>query len=185
MNITLVLASLTSIAMILVGLFWLLRDFCTDSLREQLFAVRDELYTDAANGKISFDDQMYGIVRRTTNGFIRYAHELDLVTLFVILTFSRPPEAVSSSFREKMQTAKGALEPSQVLIYDRYMERVNLIVARHVVVSSPVFVITILLPILASVLIVIFNKRLVEALGGYFISADEAAFVAGKPMTTA
>lgn len=47
-----------------------------DLFRQQMFAVRDELFDFAADGKVSFDDPAYIGLRELMNGFIRYAHNL-------------------------------------------------------------------------------------------------------------
>jgi hypothetical protein len=48
----------------------------TDLFRQQMFAVRDELFDFAADENISFDDPAYILLRGLMNGFIRYAHNL-------------------------------------------------------------------------------------------------------------
>ncbi len=44
--------------------------------RQQMFALRDELFDFALEGKIEFDDPAYTQLRELMNGFIRYAHNL-------------------------------------------------------------------------------------------------------------
>lgn len=47
-----------------------------DLFRQQMFALRDELFDFAADGKIGFDEPAYVLLRHLMNGFIRYAHNL-------------------------------------------------------------------------------------------------------------
>jgi hypothetical protein len=47
-----------------------------DYFRQNMFAVRDELFDFAAGGNISFNDPAYRLLRQSMNGFIRYAHNL-------------------------------------------------------------------------------------------------------------
>jgi cbb3-type cytochrome oxidase subunit 3 len=47
-----------------------------DLFRQQMFALRDELFDFAIDGKVSFDDPAYALLRHLMNGFIRYAHNL-------------------------------------------------------------------------------------------------------------
>jgi hypothetical protein len=47
-----------------------------DLFRQQMFALRDELFDFAADGKIAFNDPAYVLLRQLMNGFIRYAHNL-------------------------------------------------------------------------------------------------------------
>ncbi|HVB99173.1 MAG TPA: hypothetical protein VNJ12_07580 [Candidatus Dormibacteraeota bacterium] len=47
-----------------------------DMFRQQLFALRDEAFDLAADGKIAFDHEAYVLLRQLINGFIRYAHNI-------------------------------------------------------------------------------------------------------------
>ncbi len=47
-----------------------------DSFRQEMFIIRDELFDYAADGNVGFDDPAYRLLRRSMNGFIRYAHQL-------------------------------------------------------------------------------------------------------------
>jgi hypothetical protein len=47
-----------------------------DLFRQQMFALRDELFDFAADGNVSFEDPAYNLLRELMNGFIRYAHNL-------------------------------------------------------------------------------------------------------------
>ncbi|MBZ5694347.1 MAG: hypothetical protein LAN36_03195 [Acidobacteriia bacterium] len=47
-----------------------------DLFRQQMFALRDELFDFAMEGSIKFDDPAYSRLRDLMNGFIRYAHNL-------------------------------------------------------------------------------------------------------------
>lgn len=47
-----------------------------DGFRQNMFAVRDELFDYAADGNIAFDHPAYVLLRQQMNGFIRYGHQL-------------------------------------------------------------------------------------------------------------
>jgi hypothetical protein len=64
-----------------------------DSFRQNMFAVRDELFDFAAEGNIAFDHPAYVLLRRQMNGFIRYAHQL---TVFRILMTAAIHKVVAS-----------------------------------------------------------------------------------------
>ena len=81
-----ILISLISITILWVGLFWLYRDYCIDLFRQRMFALRDELFDQAAKGAIPFNHKSYGMLRVSMNGFIRFAHDFSLAHfLFVVL----------------------------------------------------------------------------------------------------
>ncbi len=53
-----------------------------DYFRQNMFALRDELFDYAAEGHISFNDPAYKLLRQSMNGFIRYAHYLTFFRMF-------------------------------------------------------------------------------------------------------
>ncbi len=69
------IVSLVLLAFVAFGLWPAQRE---DLFRQQMFALRDELFDFAADGKIEFDDPTYSLLRQLMNGFIRYAHNLTL-----------------------------------------------------------------------------------------------------------
>lgn len=85
-----------------VGLFlvWILlffggRDFRNDSLRQKLFALRDELFDYAADGNIDFGDPAYWLLRNFLNGTIRFAHKFSLLRLLMTMGIaSAHPEMI-------------------------------------------------------------------------------------------
>src|SRR5271163_2245134 len=56
-----------------------------DGFRQDMFAIRDELFDYAADGNISFDHPAYTLLREQMNGFIRYGHDLT-VFRFVMMS---------------------------------------------------------------------------------------------------
>ena len=75
-ELSVVLPSLWTLIVLAFVIFWLWPEQRTDLFRQQMFAIRDELWDFAAAGNISFDDPAYTLLRQLTNGFIRYAHNL-------------------------------------------------------------------------------------------------------------
>jgi hypothetical protein len=68
-----------------------------DMFRQQMFAIRDELFDFAMDDNIDFEHPAYILLRQLMNGFIRYAH--NLTPFRTILSFLRwkyamgaPPE---------------------------------------------------------------------------------------------
>jgi hypothetical protein len=58
-----------------------------DMFRQQMFALRDELFDFATEGHVAFDHPAYILLRQLMNGFIRYAH--NLTPFRTILSFLR------------------------------------------------------------------------------------------------
>src|SRR5437667_11487736 len=57
---------------------WLYRDYRVDLFRQRMFTLRDQLFDIAASGRIAFDDPAYGKLRSMINGYIRFAHRINL-----------------------------------------------------------------------------------------------------------
>jgi hypothetical protein len=56
-----------------------------DIFRQQMFAIRDELFDYAAAGNVAFDHPAYTLLRKSMNGFIRYGHRLSFFQLMITL----------------------------------------------------------------------------------------------------
>src|SRR6185437_15030162 len=84
---------------ITIFVFW--RNYRIDKFRDDLFALRNELFDYAAKGGISFDEPAYGILRNTMNGLLRYAERISFThTLLVSVTQRlRPSPAYEKMFQ--------------------------------------------------------------------------------------
>jgi hypothetical protein len=56
-----------------------------DLYRSELFRVRDDLFEAAERGEISFDSPAYRMTRQMLNGMIRFANEMSLCRMVLIL----------------------------------------------------------------------------------------------------
>ena len=84
------LPSLISLAGLWWFLFWPYRDLRVDKFRQEMFALRDELFDYAgSSAQLSFDDTSYGILRSAINGFIRHGHRFTLWQTLATLVFFR------------------------------------------------------------------------------------------------
>lgn len=70
-----------------VFIFWFWRDYRVDAFRDELFALRDELFMYAADGGVEFSHPAYAGLREIMNSCIRYAHELNLARFFLAIPF--------------------------------------------------------------------------------------------------
>lgn len=58
-----------------------IRAYLVDQLRQELFAIRDDLFDFAADGGISFEDRTYRRLRQDLNSLIRFAHKVSMFRL--------------------------------------------------------------------------------------------------------
>lgn len=72
---------------IAITLWWLFtceyRKYRIDLMRQDIFAIRYELFLWAAENK-AFDTRAYGMTRTTLNGVIQFSHELSLRRILII-----------------------------------------------------------------------------------------------------
>src|ERR1700686_4706562 len=91
-----ILESVSALIVFALLYFWLVPSLRLDLFRQQLFEVRDELFDYARSGNISFQHPAYRLLRRSANGFIRYAHRLTFfrvaMTVLVWKIFQEHPE---------------------------------------------------------------------------------------------
>lgn len=156
-SIVTIMESAIALAGIWVVLFWLWPALRLDCFRQQMFAVRDELFDYAAAGKISFNHPAYRLLRQQMNGFIRYGHKLSfgqfLLTL-CIWKLNRQPD--SYVWSHKWDTALKSLDDETVGALRMFHNRALMHVASRIVFGSPI-----LLPcLLASLLAVLFHAGL-------------------------
>ena len=81
-----------------------------DLFRQQMFALRDELFDYAADENIGFDSAAYTLLRDLMNGFIRFAHNLTPYRVLMLLLqwkyFGKPS---SSTWTQSYESAVNAL----------------------------------------------------------------------------
>jgi hypothetical protein len=61
--------------------FYFIKEYRVAAFRERLFSLREQLFTIAVQGKMSFDDPAYSELRSLINGMIRFAHRITFLTL--------------------------------------------------------------------------------------------------------
>lgn len=69
-----------ALAMFVLCRLW--PSYRVDSFRHSMFAIRDELFSYAASGKIEFSHPAYRLLRQLMNSYLRYGHQL---TMFQVL----------------------------------------------------------------------------------------------------
>jgi len=175
------LCSLVSIALLWAYLFWLYGDFRTDQFRQQMFALRDELFDEAASGKISFEDTAYGVLRVTTNGFIRFAHHLSIAHLlassFWVMRNGDAVPKMSKSFASSIADISG----DKRKIYISYHNRMQRLVIRQIILRSPLLFATIAIPAGAYVFAAVILDKTMAMLESTLEKMDEIAYVAATP----
>ena len=141
LGFSVVIFSLVSLFGLWVILFWLHRDFCVDHYRQQLFALRDELFDESHSGLLSFDHPAYGMLRATMNGFIRFGHNMNLVQVILFFFLTRSTE--TESFEERWKETTHSLSLDTLKRLDYYRNQMNLLTIKYLIMSSPLLVATV------------------------------------------
>lgn len=175
------LSSLVSLFLFAVLLFWLYRDYRVDAFRQKLFALRDELFDDAHSGDIPFDSQCYGMLRTTMNGFIRFAHRMNLPqTAFLLLVSESSREEFGEPFHRRLDAAAECLPVEKRELVRKYYLRMNFYLIEHLLLSSPVIVLTVLIPAIFAFEAKKHIQAIVHRLVGPLDKVDAAALATGE-----
>ena len=135
------LYSLVSLAGLALGLFLLHHDYFVDSFRQQLFALRDELFDLAADGEIPFDSPAYLLLRSTINGFIQYAHKLSIVNTVLlrgVVKTCPTPRGSFPTFQRQWDAAVREINPETATKLSAILRRMNFLVIAQILRSSPI-----------------------------------------------
>ena len=133
-----------SAALIWILFFWFYRDYRVDRFRQNLFALRDELFDMAQSGKLEFNDPAYGMLRSMINGTIQFGHRLgllDLLMLGVAVRGSPNPEPFID--RWNSQCVKLPTETAQELQAIR--ERLHFFMFEQLILTSSLLFFTIVI----------------------------------------
>ena len=151
---TIVQALVTILSMIAVYHF-LLQPMLLDMIRQKLFRLRDEMFLDAADGKISFDDPSYGMLRIMMNRTIRDVAEFHVYKLvaacIVAMMTDRLPNIGKSIDTKFIRCVESMENDPRAEVYASFHQRMFYIMGLHFLVSS-VFVSMLLVAVTVLVL---------------------------------
>jgi hypothetical protein len=178
---TTLLVSVISLLFLTILIFWLYRDYRVDEFRQKLFKLRDEFFDDAIKNNIEFDSNAYEMMRNAINGFIRFAHRINLPqTVVFILIFNKEKNAFGKLFFEKLQESKRELNSEQKKIIDSYYVKMNYYMIEHIILSSPLLLLTVLVPFAFILVAKSHIYRIVSILKSPLDKLDTAALTTGQ-----
>lgn len=129
-----------STALLVIVLWRLWPSSRLDIFRQQMFVVRDELFDYAFAGNIDFSHPAYRLLRRSLNGYIRYAHQLTFFRLCMTLlewNFStgKPQTEWLSNWEAAVKTIPDERVRAEL---ERFHLRAFALVLRRIIFGSPV-----------------------------------------------
>ena len=180
------ISSLISITGLWWLLFWLYPDYRLDLFRQQIFCLRHRLFEMASAGKIDFNHPAYGMLRSMMNGNIRLAHRMSLlrILLFVALIRGQPLRELASDFESHWQKVSETLNSDVRLELQDFRNRMHVIILRHVLLNSPILVLsmlTIIVPIVLWAIGRFWMKSLLARLARLFSGIDAESAAIGSP----
>lgn len=96
---------------------WLHNDYVLDKFRQDLFALRDELFDYAESGAVSFQNPAYAELRQLFNRVIQYAHRLtfwQMIGFLVIESVSDEDRQAALSFHREWRSAVTSIADQKV-----------------------------------------------------------------------
>lgn len=130
-----IVALKTALGLLFICLFvfYLWKDYCLDTFREDLFAIRDDLFLYAADGNVGFEHPAYRILRHRLNVSLRFAHEFTLVR-FVLATLilAKVPSYETATWEK----ALAALSPEARAKFDEYRNDFVVAFSKYVTLRS-------------------------------------------------
>jgi hypothetical protein len=167
------LQTTVGLLVLLIIFFWLWPAVRLDAFRQELFAVRDELFDYAASGRISFQHPAYRLLRQSMNGFIRYAHRISVfqITMTLFMWKVTQPGEPEYSWTKRWENALASIEDEEITKQlKEFHTRVAVIVAERIVLGSPLFIALLVICLIADLcqqglksLHQVFRRAVVEA----------------------
>ncbi len=126
-------------------IFFCIRPYRVEALRQRLFAVRDNVFDYVAaqprerQSSISFEDRAYVYLRRSLNAFIRYADRLTLTHLLLsYVACPKPRRPVADRAMAEWEDALNALPSESRQVLRAAHSRAMALVTKHILTGSPV-----------------------------------------------
>ena len=120
-------------------------DMMTDTYRQNLFTIRDELFIYAMNGHISFEHPAYHMLRNMLNGSIRFGHRMSLgyiLGLSFSYSLMKKDDAYVASFKENWKAALDSLPAEVAVQMEETRMKMHVSTYMHIVFRSPLLVLT-------------------------------------------
>lgn len=157
--------------------------------RQDLFRLRDSVFDYARSGKIGFNHPAYIMLRHTTNGWIRFAHQRTMWQGLVLLVLrSRTDkedkefiQAIGFEYRWSQATADLDDEVRNQL--EEYRKQLDFLSLRYFIISAPecsIGLFMILLIVIPIKMIYQNRKVLPGIMKTWFTKTDEAALFYGE-----
>jgi hypothetical protein len=115
------------------------RSYREDRFRQNMFALRDELFDYAHSGAILFEHPAYAILRTSMNGMIRFAHRVSISHMVSVYLLKRliGAEAITQNHQHNLEEAFNDVANLEARLRLRDIHgRMRALLVEHLVKSS-------------------------------------------------
>jgi hypothetical protein len=119
-------------------IFWRAGVLASDWFRDKMFELRDDLFDEATDGLMDFDNPAYGVLRTTMNGYIRYCHKLSLLHMLMLAFFVSKSVDGNGIFSQKWKDVTRNLDPKVFKKIEEYRKQMELLVITYLILASPI-----------------------------------------------
>lgn len=167
--------SLFSLAGLLV-LLRLYRDYTVDRFRQEMFALRDEVFDFAASGGIAFRHPAYGTLRLTMNGFVRWADRLRLMDVVFLRLMSRRDVGENTKFDADWERALDSLDDTSRRRMNEFRDRMHQVLIAHLLRRAPVVFATLIVSVVTWAMGIRLANFVLERTKALLAGVDAEAF---------
>lgn len=157
---------------------WLYKEYAVDKFRQEIFALRDELFAEASDGLIDFNHPAYTTLRRMMNGSIRFSHRINLLGILLFsLQIRTSPYLKDSkySFDARMDNVSADLLPDTKERLTYYRNQIDKMLMWHIVRTSPLlilFFITLAIVTVVPLLLMAFLHKRIQRISMVFVQQN-------------
>lgn len=180
-----VIHSLLSIAGLWI--IWVIgfRDFGVKYFQHRIFCLRAELFDFAQEGRISFTHPAYEMLRTTMNGLIRFSDRISLLDVVFFPLLAKPYlRKEGGSYRAELARHMAKLDDDAKEKMWKYHKKMNAYLVRHLLVGSPIVLVTVILPVVFFLTLKLCMDGVLELMKMPLEVFDLAARTEGKRMLT-
>jgi len=112
--------------------WWRYRALRIDIFRQEIFELRDRLFDDAADGMLPFDHPAYLALRGIMNGYLRFAHWLNIWHIILMPRDSSDGQSFTSIWNRSTQN----LPEKTVDRLNEYLNKMEWLLMKHLVLIS-------------------------------------------------
>lgn len=133
-----VIISLLMIGFLLFLIFIAWRGAVIDAYRQSLFAVRDELFDQALQNRIGFDNPAYIYVRNSINQHIRFSHQHSVwLLVHFVYIYIKYREIIDKEVDAKWNLAIAGLDAPTTEMLENYRGKIGTVFLKYIWFLSP------------------------------------------------